>query len=284
MHHVTSFLEYLQYQKRASKHTMVAYKKDLEQFAQFLNTQFDLDAPLAADHKHIRRWILSLHDEGKTPKTIQRKLATLRSFYKFLFSNALIPTDPMLKVMHLKVGKRLPMVVSAAQMEHLFKYTTFSNDYKGQRDQLILELLYGTGIRRAELTQLTIKDLDFERKVIIIHGKGNKQRLMPCVPALQSKIEAFIQLRNKTFPHAEHLQLLLTSKGEPVYEKLIYRVVHQYLSQVTTLDQRSPHVLRHTFATHLLDNGAPLNDIKELLGHTNLTATQIYTHNSIEKC
>jgi integrase/recombinase XerC len=283
MHHIANFIEHLQYQKRASKHTITAYQKDLEQFAQFLKVQFEVDTLIEANHKQIRAWILLLSDEKKTPKTIQRKLATLRSFYKFLLSQELIPKDPTLKVLNIKTGKRLPTVVLVQQMQQLFEKADFSQDYKGQRDRLILELLYGIGLRRAELTQLTISDLDFGRKAIIIHGKGNKQRLIPCVSFLQTMMEKFIALREKTFPNTNHPQLFLTGKGEPVYEKLVYRVVHQYLSQVTTIEQRSPHVLRHTFATHLLDSGAELNAIKELLGHSSLAATQIYTHNSIEK-
>ncbi len=283
MHQIATFIEYLQYQKRASKHTITAYQKDLEQFAQFLKDWLKVDTLIDANHKQIRAWILLLNDEKKTPKTIQRKLATLRSFYKFLLSQELISTDPTSKVLNLKVGKRLPQVVQEQQIQQLFEKTDFSQDYKEQRDQLILELLYGTGIRRAELTHLTINDLDFARKVIIIHGKGNKQRLIPCVPSLQAMIEVFIVIREKTFPNTNHCQLFLTNKGEPIYEELVYRVVNQYLSQVTTIEQRSPHTLRHSFATHLLDAGAPLNDIKELLGHSSLAATQIYTHNSIEK-
>ena len=190
----------------------------------------------------------------------------------------------MLKVVAPKTGKRLPVVVQAKEIAGLFEtINAFSDDYSGRRDRLMLELLYSTGIRRSELMGLNLEDIDPVRRQFKVLGKGNKERLVPFGPELAGSVENFIELRGKTFPESSHRQLFLTDKGKPLYPKFVYNTVKRYLSMITTVEQRSPHVLRHSFATHLSENGADLNAIKALLGHSNLAATQIYTHNSIER-
>ncbi len=277
------FLQYLQYEKRFSQHTILAYKKDVEQFTAFLEEIYSLTSVAGVRHFHIRAWVISLLDQGRTTRTIRRKLSTLKTYFRFLLKRQHIEENPMLKVVIPKIGKRLPAYVQEREMEQLFEQATFRADFSGQRDRTLLELLYTTGMRRAELLVLQVPDIDFGQGVIRVLGKGNKERLIPFGAALRKQLQLYLDLRQANFPESREGHLLLTDKGAKLYPKFVYNTVKRYLSLITTLEQRSPHVLRHSFATHLSNNGADLNAIKELLGHASLAATQIYTHNSIEK-
>ena len=219
-----------------------------------------------------------------SPKSINRKLSTLKSLFQFLLKKEKIEIDPMLKVVSPKTGKRLPAFVEEQKMDSLLEDITFPEGFKGLRDKLVLEILYQTGIRRSELIHLQISDIDFQNQLIKVLGKGNKERLIPINRQLRLLINDYLALRKTTFPDLLEIgQLMLTDKGKPMYPKFVYNLVKKYLSYVTTQEHRSPHILRHSFATHLSNNGADLNAIKELLGHSSLAATQIYTHNTIDR-
>lgn len=278
-----SFLRYLEHEKRFSPHTLTAYRTDLEQFLQFLDHTFDIQSPTEVTHTQVRSWTVELLNEGKSTSSINRKLSTLKTFYRFLQRRHNLDSNPMLKVLSPKTGKRLPHVVRADELDTLFEQVKFPVDFVGQRDRVLLELLYNTGMRRSELINLKIEDLDFSQNVLKVLGKGNKERLIPFGQGLAKLVLAYIELRRQTFGESEFPHLLLTKHGKPLYPKAAYNIVRKYLSAVSTVEKKSPHVLRHSFATHLSDNGADLNAIKALLGHANLAATQIYTHNSIEK-
>ena len=280
---LTTFLQFLEYEKRFSPHTLLAYKKDLEQFTQFIEDDCGIFSIEEVQHPHIRSWIVELLAQGKSARTVRRKLSTLKTYYRFLLQRAEIVQNPMLKVTAPKEGKRLPVFIHAEELDTLFEQIIFPGDYLSQRDRMILEILYSTGMRRSELIALKINDFDLGRNQIRILGKGNKERLIPFGPKLKEQLNHYLELREKTFPATLEESLLLTKKGQPLYPKLVYNTVKKYLSLITTVEQKSPHVLRHSFATHLSENGAELNAIKELLGHSSLAATQIYTHNSIEK-
>jgi len=278
------FLAYLQFEKRFSSHTIKAYQTDLAQFSAFLQETYEIKQASTIDHQHIRAWIVQLLEKQLTPRSINRKLSTLKSFFQFLMKKGKLEKDPMLKVIAPKVGKRLPAFIEEAPLQRLLEDVSFGNDFVGIRDHLIMDLFYQTGIRRSELIQLQISDIDFEGQVIKVLGKGNKERLIPINRDIRLQIETYLTLRKTTFPNILELgQLFLTKKGKPLYPKLVYNLVKKYLSIVTTQEARSPHILRHSFATHLSNNGADLNAIKELLGHSSLAATQVYTHNSIER-
>ena len=278
------FLAYIQYEKRFSTHTCKAYQADLGQFQTFLLHTYDLKEAAVVDHQHIRAWIVELMQNGLTARSINRKLSTLKSFFQFLMKKGKLTKDPMSKVIAPKIGKRLPAFVEEQQLDYLLEDIPFGDDFVGKRDRLIMELLYQTGMRRSELINLQISDIDFQGQAIKVLGKGNKERLIPINSSVRKQIESYLACRKTTFPDILELgQLLLTAKGKPLYPKMVYNLVKKYLSLVTTQEQRSPHVLRHSFATHLSNNGADLNAIKELLGHSSLAATQVYTHNSIER-
>ena len=277
-----SFLNYLRFEKRCSDHTVVAYKKDLGQFDEFMSqTVGDFDYT-AVTNKHIRGWIVSLMEARQTPKTVTRKITALKSFYKFLMRQELVDTNPADGVITPKIRKKLPVYVQEKNLNALLDNGYFSSDFTGIRDNLIISFLYGTGIRRAELVKLKDSDIRIQESLIRVLGKNNKERIIPYPRPLNILIQEYIEARDKEFPE-KCGYLFVTDKGEPVYEKLIYRVVTKNLSMVTTIEKKSPHVLRHSYATHLLDNGADLNAVKELLGHSNLAATQVYTHSSTEK-
>lgn len=278
-----AFFQYLQYEKRVSSHTLTAYTKDLEQFFDYLKTAYD-DLPITdVTHIQIRSWIVHQLNIGITPRSINRKLSTLKTYIKFLQKNKFIEHNPMLKVIAPKTGKRLPVFVHEHQMERLFELVDFGTDYNGQRDLLVMDMFYSTGMRQSELINLTIDDIDFSNNYFKVLGKGNKERLIPFSLDFRKSLKQYLYLRYQTFPDTSSREIFLTNKGKKLYPKLVYNLVKKYLSLVTTVEQRSPHVLRHSFATHLSNNGADLNAIKELLGHANLSATQIYTHNSMDQ-
>ena len=276
-----SFLNFLRYEKRYSQHTIISYQNDLEQFAAYIDKTFETQQASEVSHFYIRSWMAQLSDNGIQPRSINRKLSALKSFYKFLMKRGEAEKNPTLKIVSPKTSKRLPAYVEQDKMENLFAGIEFAADFAGMRDRIMLELLYSTGMRRAELMNLRQADIDFGHRYLKVLGKGNKERLIPFDRKLQDNLQAYLKEAGHLYPHCEWL--LINDKGEKMSPEAIYRTVKKYLSMVTTLDKRSPHVLRHSFATHLSNNGADLNAIKELLGHSSLAATQVYTHNNIEK-
>ncbi|MCL2131914.1 MAG: tyrosine-type recombinase/integrase [Lentimicrobiaceae bacterium] len=282
MDFISTFLNYIQYERRCSPHTLVAYKTDLEQYSCFLLSQ---NCSIEdADFRDIRNWLIALMEDKDTTRTINRKISTLKAFYQFLLRNKQLEINPMDKVIAPKQSKRLTDFVSEQDMDKLFEHIDFPDNFEGKRDRMILELFYATGIRLAELMQIKKGDLDFGLNAIRIFGKRKKERIIPISPQIVELLRDYIKILEKEFGFVNYNEnIFVTNKKKPIYEKLIYRMVRKYLDAVTTIDKRSPHVLRHTFATHLLDNGADLLAIKELLGHSSLAATQVYTHTSIEK-
>lgn len=279
---IERFIRYLQFEKRFSPNTVTAYQKDLYQFSDFIK-ELEPDL-LAISHQQVRSWVVSLMDEGMEPKSINRKISSLRSFYKFLQREGLINNSPMLHVKAPKVPKRLPVIITEQKMDTLLDADTiFSDDFQGIRNRLIIELLYGTGMRLAELLALKDDDINSYENQIKVLGKRNKERIIPITKSLASLIQEYQSLkRNQDFA-VQSPSLIVTNEGKVAYPKLIYRVVNAILSLISTHDKKSPHILRHSFATSLLNRGADLNAIKELLGHSSLAATQVYTHNSVEK-
>jgi integrase/recombinase XerC len=278
-----TFLNYLKYEKRASEHTLKAYASDLAQVASFLDSTFDIKAIQEAGHAQLRSWMVFLLQQGQEPRSINRKISTLKAYFKYLRRLGMVDQDPTQRLIRPKVAKRLPMVVEHKQMEQLLDDQVFAANYEGVRDKTMLEVFYGCGIRLAELIGLKVMDVDLRGGTIRVLGKRNKERIIPMSASLIEQIDVYLLQRNTTFGSTENKSLFLTSKGQAMYPRLVYDIVKRNLSLVTTIAQRSPHVLRHTYATHLLDNGADLNAVKELLGHSSLAATQVYTHNSIEK-
>lgn len=280
--HKESFLKYLQLEKRYSSHTLRSYRSDLEQFEIFCDSLTNNFVPSEKDFKQIRAWIVSLLNGGNTSRSVNRKISTLKTFYNYLLREGILEKNPMERVLSPKTGKKLPEFVDEKTINTLLDNHDFGESYGGVRNRTIIELFYATGMRLSELSGLAVTDIDLYNNYIKVLGKQNKERIIPFHLELRKTIINYIDLRNREFGNDEK-QLFLTEKGKPVYDKLIYRIVNKYLGHVTTLDKKSPHVLRHTFATHMLNNGADLNAIKELLGHSNLSATQVYTHNTFEK-
>ena len=276
------FFNYLQYEKRYSQHTLTAYKNDLLQFENFL-TEFESDF-LTVNHQQIRTWMITLLDDGIEARSVNRKISTLRAFYKFLVKEEILAINPVLKVQAPKVAKKLPAFVEEAKLIALLdSASVFENGFVGVRDKLILDLLFGTGIRLSELLGLTISAIDLNSQTIKVLGKRNKERIVPINHSLVNQIKDYLRERIAVVTDTNMTSFIVTEKGEQAYAKLIYRIVHRYLSLVTTQDKKSPHLLRHSYATSLLNHGADINAIKELLGHASLAATQVYTHNSIER-
>ena len=276
-----SFFRYLEFEKRFSKHTIVAYQNDLEQFALYIQTQFELDELDHLSHTFIRSWIVSMMDAGMKSKSINRKISSLKTYYKFLQREGLISQSPMQKIISPKTPKRLPQFVEQSQMENLLDEVDFEDSFEGYRDRLIIEVFYATGIRVSELVGLKSENVDTSRMFIKVLGKRNKERIIPISTELAITIEDYIRFKEELFGVTDYF--FVRENGEAMYTKKVYRMVNSELTKVTSIQKKSPHVLRHTFATHMLNNGAELNAIKEILGHSSLAATQVYTHNSIEK-
>ena len=278
--HLTSFLKYLEFEKRYSPHTVESYRNDIQQFQDFLQKQFETNEWADVTPGMVRSWMVSLAESGRANRSINRKISALQTFVKYLMRRGFLAKNPLRKVVAPKVGKRLPDYVQESQMESLLDVMKFSEDFAGVRDRLIIELFYTTGMRRSELVALQDQDIDLEKLTVKVMGKGSKERIIPIGPGLRELILRYRKLRDEI---ANNGQCWVTESGKPIYPKLIYNIVNKYLSMVSTLEKKSPHVLRHSFATHLANEGAELNAIKELLGHANLSATQVYTHNSIEQ-
>jgi integrase/recombinase XerC len=276
------FLDYVKYEKRYSSHTCIAYKTDLYQYMSFLSSRQKKIED--ATFQDIRLWIIEELEDGNSARTVNRKISTLKAFYKFLIRNKYISENPMCKVITPKQEKTLSVVVPETQMENLFSTVVFPNTFEGIRDKAIIELFYATGIRLSELANMKRKDIDFYHQTVKVLGKRNKERIIPFSKKLVPVFQAYISSYENEFGKLEQeAMLFVTNKRAPVYAKLIYRTVRKYLDMVSTVEKRSPHVIRHTFATHLLDNGADLIAIKDILGHSSLAATQIYTHVSSKK-
>lgn len=279
---VTLFLKFLQFEKRTSKHTLTSYQTDLSQFSEYLTSTYET-TPDQASHPMIRSWIISLSDQQLDPSSVNRKIACLRSFFRFLLREQKIERNPMLKVRILKTSKRLPHFVRDNEMTGLLDNQTFSDDHTGWRERLILELLYGTGMRLSELTGLKETAVNFRDETIKVLGKRNKERVIPFASTLGAIIKSYIKVRNKSIEKKDHGFLLVTDSGDKLYPMFVNRIVKKHLKAFSSVEKKSPHVLRHTYATHLLNKGAEINAVKDLLGHTSLAATQVYTHNSVEK-
>ncbi|MBT3571183.1 MAG: tyrosine-type recombinase/integrase, partial [Flavobacteriales bacterium] len=265
-------------EKRFSEHTITSYSTDLDQFSIFLSEEYQISNEVSEiSFQIVRSWIASLLEKGVSPRSVNRKISTLKTYFKFLIRENAITESPMLKVVAPKSKKRLPVFIEENQIENLLNQIKFDDGFVGERDKLIIELFYVTGIRLSELVNIKISDVDFNNNLIKVLGKRNKERLIPLSISIVNELEFFI----KKYDLNQHLFTNLG--GTKVYNKLVYRVVKKYISKISSVSKKSPHILRHTFATHMLNNGADINAIKELLGHANLSATQVYTHNTIGK-
>lgn len=275
---ISAFISYLEFEKRLSRHTVTAYRTDLRQFEEFLAQQETV--PENADRQVVRNWLIALSGQKLSAVSINRKIAALRAYYRFLKKKKLAEADPASLLTALKKPRKLPGFVDETSMELLFDSSLFEDSPSGRRDQLIIEILYGTGMRLSELIGLMIGDINLSSSTIRVLGKRSKERIIPVTPGLIRLIGEHIVRKEAKSPSEP---LLTTDKGEPLYPVFVQRLVKKYLSAVTSIEHKSPHLLRHTYATHLLNRGADLNAIRELLGHTSLAATQVYTHNAIEE-
>lgn len=280
---ITKFVDYLELEKKYSSHTVLNYKRDLEEFLEFYQCETGGSDISKASKIHLRSYLMELSGNSISERSINRKISSLRAYYKFLLKIERIGTSPAAHLKILKQYNQVRIPFSEEELSCLFDSDDiFPTDFIGMRDRLVLELFYQTGIRRKELVQLKLQDVDFEAKQIKVLGKRDKERLIPLSEKLLSQLENYMEARNQRFSTTSNL-LFLTSKGKAFYDKLVYKIVNSYLSLVSTKQVKSPHILRHSFATHLLNDGAELNAVKELMGHSSLAATQVYTHSSIEQ-
>lgn len=279
---IQSFIDYLRFEKRYSQHTVLSYRNDLEQFFSFLVSEFDAPAIPQITAGIIRTWLASLKEEDYTAKSIHRKLSALRSFFKMQIREGVIQQTPLTTIVAPKTGKQLPAFVAEKDIQTLFTHVEFPDDWKGRTDRLILAVFYHTGMRVSELVNLKENQLDAHYKQLKVVGKGNKERIIPLSADLVKELQEYI-VSKTTGSEVGQGHLFVNEKGKPLNRNSVYKSVKNYLSLVTTLDKKSPHILRHTFATHLTNAGAELNAVKELLGHASLAATQVYTHNTIDK-
>jgi len=275
--YIEDFIDYVKSEKRYSEYTVVSYITDLNQFIRFLHKEYQISDPKIIKFKIIRNWITSMIDSNLKPSTVKRKISTLKTYFKFLLINKYIDFNPTLKIVSPKSSKKLPVFVEKDKMDKLFDSNFFEDHFEGKRDRLIIELFYLTGIRLSELINIQLLDVDFTNSQIKVLGKRNKERMIPITHQTLKIISNFISC----FQIKKYL--FCEENGKRLYHKKVYRIVNKYLEKISSLQKKSPHILRHTFATHMLNNGADINAIKEILGHANLSATQIYTHNSIKK-
>lgn len=280
---IRSFLDYLKFEKRYSAHTIISYETDITAFFLYLGKNFGKLQLSEITHSFIRSWLADLKEKKLTSKSITRKISTLRSFFKYHLKRGAITAVPTANVIAPKISKRLPVFIKESETKQLLETLSIATeDWKTLNARMLINLFYATGMRLSELINLKEKQLDIARLQLRVLGKGNKERIIPVNKEVMRSIQEYQQLKKKTFENKEDV-LLVTEKGKKLYPKYAWILVNKYLGQASTLDKKSPHVLRHTFATHLMNNGAELNAVKELLGHASLAATQVYTHNTIEK-
>lgn len=278
-----AFSEYLALEKNYSQHTVLAYIRDLEMFQEFLNENHNSEIIENVDYSEIRQWIVELVNGGLSNRTINRKVSSLNSYYKFLQKSQQLEANPLRKHKALKVGKKVQLPFSKEELKQVLEGSIEVVDFESARNRLIIELFYATGIRRIELVNIKLSDLDLSKNQIKVLGKRNKERYMPLLSSLVETLDIYLSYRNTLPKTIDKEHLFLTKKGVKIYEMLVYRIINKYFSVASSKAKCSPHVLRHSFATHLLNEGADLNAVKELLGHTSLAATQVYTHNSISE-
>ena len=279
---IKSFLDYLRYERNYSEKTVLAYSEDIKQLQEFAQEEYGRFNPLEVEAELIREWIVSLMDRGYTSTSVNRKLSSLRSFYKYLLRQGEVTKDPLCKITGPKNKKPLPVFLKESEMNKLLDETDFGEGFKGYRDRLIIEVFYATGIRLSELIGLDDKDVDFSASLLKVTGKRNKQRLIPFGDELKETMFEYVDIRNEMISGRSDA-FFVRENGERLYKNLVYNLVKRNLSKVVTLKKRSPHVLRHTFATTMLNNDAELGAVKELLGHESIATTEIYTHATFEE-
>ncbi|MGB0896524.1 MAG: tyrosine-type recombinase/integrase [Flavobacteriaceae bacterium] len=278
-----AFTDYLSLEKNYSTHTVKAYLTDLQTFSEYCLQNYDSSVLLDCNYSQIRSWIVSMVEAGISHRTINRKISSLKSYYKFLLKTGQIDVSPLVKHKALKVSKKVQVPFSVQEMKKVLEWLEFEDSFEGVRDKLMIELLYATGMRKAELIELKLSSIDLQNNTIKILGKRNKERMVPLLPSVVKNVVLYLERRKKVCYDANQGYLFLTNKGAKVYDSLVYRIINLYFSKASSKLKKSPHVLRHTFATHLLNEGADLNAVKELLGHTSLAATQVYVHNSMSR-
>jgi integrase/recombinase XerC len=275
------FSDYLLLEKKYSKHTAIAYLNDLDAFQLFLDAEYKSDSIQGVNYSQVRQWIVSLVNDEISNRSINRKISSLNSYYKFLLKIGALYINPLKKHRALKVEKKIQVPFSEKELETVLALLNEVNDFERARDKLIVELFYATGIRRIELVNIKLSDIDTSSKTLKVLGKRNKERYIPLLPSVIKSINVYLKFRNELEIINDKDSLFLTQKGIKIYEMLVYRIINKYFSKASSKIKCSPHVLRHSFATHLLNEGADLNAVKELLGHSSLASTQVYTHNSI---
>ncbi len=280
---IQPFLNYIQFEKRYSQHTIISYQTDLLSFLDYLQVTYGGIDLNDLSHIYIRSWLASLKDAGMSAKTINRKISTLRSFFKYAIKMGLLDKTPMIKISAPKNEKRLPHFISENDISTLLNHVDFGDDWKGKTDRLIIFLFYNTGIRLSELINLKVDGIDFSNNTIKVLGKGNKERVIPISAELIKEIKYYLEAKAKLSHKMQPPELFINEKNKKLASRTVYTSIEKWLSLVSTIEKRSPHVMRHTFATHLMNNGADLNAVKELLGHSSLASTQVYTHNTIDK-
>ncbi len=276
-----SFSDYLSLEKNYSKHTVRAYIDDLKRFQQFIVDEFDQSNIDHISYSQIRNWIINLVDSGLSNRSINRKISSLNAYFKFLLKISSISVNPLAQHKALKTSKKVQVPFSESEVNRVLDQLDYDDSFEGLRDKLVIELFYSTGMRRIELINLKLEDVDFSNETLKVLGKRNKERIIPLLSHVIHNLKNYVNERNKIMVNDQENALFLTKKGDKIYETLVYRIINNYFSKASTKVKKSPHILRHSFATHLLNQGADLNAVKELLGHTSLAATQIYTHNSI---
>jgi len=278
-----SFTDYLLLEKKYSVHTLTSYKKDLEGFGEFILNEYQTTSIDQVNYQQIRNWIVTLVESGISNRSINRKISSLNSYYKFLLKIDVIVANPLTKHKALKTSKNVQIPFSEQELNLVLDALSLEKDFEGLRNKLIVELFYATGIRRIELIQIKLSDIDLHNKTLKVLGKRNKERYTPLISSVIDSFKSYMIERNSLNLIKDKDYLFLTKKGVKIYETLVYRIINDYFSNVSSKVKRSPHIIRHSFATHLLNQGADLNAVKELLGHSSLAATQVYTHNSINE-